>query len=224
MRLPADPLFLKRKKEEFLKISSLSSNKLWRKSAEKDSLIIYTYKDPKGVTLIRSEGPINHSAEKIFYLFWNDVEVLKKVDESIANYQILATSADDTQVIVHNKLKAAPLVTPRDCVMILSYEKQGEDYIIYGTSIDYPLEKGYIRAKCIVWGWILKQDENEKNKCWVVNVNYSDIGGKLPSFVVKPVLIMAQGYLIKRAQEYLDKLNPKDTKALYTKHKIKAKL
>ena len=68
---------LSQKRDHFLSLSELSPKNPWRKSAQKDSLTIHTFKDSKGVTLISSEGPIFHSTQSVFSIFWNDVESLK---------------------------------------------------------------------------------------------------------------------------------------------------
>ena len=213
-------LFLSQKLQQFISLTTLSSINSWRKAAQKDELIIHTFKDSNGITAIRSEGPINYSPETLFSLFWNDVEALKKVDDSIADYRIIASSSDDTQAIIHSKYKPAPLVAPRDIIMIIAYKKEKGRIIIYGGSIKYPEEKGYLRADCKVWGWILKENNG---KTWAINVNYTDLAGKLPSFVIKPVLIKEHGYLIKRAEEYLKVNQPKNNKFLY-REDIKPKL
>ena len=189
---------LKVKLKQFLALTSLNPSNNWSKSVIKDSLSIHTHKDSKGVMMIRSEGSIPCPIEQVFSIFWSDVEALKKVDTSVAGYEILERSKDDTQIIVHNILKAQPLVTPRDMVMIMAHVKEKSRYIVYGSSIKYPEEKGYIRAECNVWGWIFNEDEANKGRTWAINVNYTDLGGMIPSFVVKPVLIKEHGYLIKR--------------------------
>lgn len=193
---------LQEKLSLFLSLSTLKRENAWLKSLDKDGLKIHTKKDSQGVTLIRSEGLISHPPSELFSIFWNDAVDLKKVDDSIADYRILSSSKDGTKVIAHSKLKPAPLVTPRDIVFIIAYMKQKSGYIIYGASINYPKEVGYIRAHCNVWGWIL--EENTKGT-HAINVNYTDLAGRIPSFVVKPVLIKEQGYLIKRAEDFLNK-------------------
>lgn len=221
MESPFNQRILHQKRDLFLSLSQLSSKNPWKRSVQKDFLTIHTYKDSKGITLIRSEGPIHHSTEKVFSLFWNDVEALKKVDDSIAQFTILKRSSDDTCALIHSKLKPALMVSPRDIVMLISYEKKGKDFIIYGSSVDYSEEKGFVRANCIVWGWILKENEKDINKSWAINVNYTDLGGRIPSFAIKPVLIKEQGYLIKRANDYLDKHHAENNKTIQN---IKPKL
>ena len=216
---------LQSKLQEFLSLTRLTPSNQWSKATSKEpSLTIHTRKDSKGVTLIRSEGVIPHSRDKVFSVFWDDVEALTRVDDSIASYEVLEMSPDDTQAIVHNKLKPAPLVTPRDMVVILAYLKEKNRTIIYGTSIKYPEEKGFIRAECKVWGWLLSDDEKNKGHTLAISVNYTDLAGRIPSFVVKPVLIKEQGYLIKRARDFLSQHTPVNNKKLFSKREIKPKL
>lgn len=206
---------LKQKYIEFLSLTLLSPSNNWKKAVQKDSLIIHTHKDSKGVTSIRSEGLIPFPRDTILKIFWDDIEALKRVDDSIADYRIIDISPDENQIIVHNKLKPAPLVTPRDIVMIIARVREQSQYVIYGSSIKYPEEKGSVRAECIIWGWLFKEDKQNKQHTWAININYTDLAGSIPSFVVKPVLIKEHGYLIKRARDYLKSNQPMDNKKTY---------
>lgn len=206
---------LAQKLTEFLSLTALSPANKWNKANQKGSLTIHTFKDAKGVTAIRSEGLIPFHRDTIVKLFWDDVEALKRVDDSIADYRIIDMSPDENQAIVHSTLKPAPMVSPRDYVIIVAKVKEQTQNLIYATSVKYPEEKGVVRANCVVWGWLLKEDQKNKDHTWAININYTDLAGRIPSFVIKPVLIKEHGYLIPRAEEFLKSNKPIDNKRNY---------
>lgn len=76
---------------------------------------------------------------------------------------------------------------------------------------ELPEVKNVVRAKSLVWGWEIEELPDKTLKC--TGINYADLGGSLPNFVIKKVLEKEYGYLIRRTTKYFaskkDELKPK---------------
>ena len=49
----------------------------------------------------------------------------------------------------------------------------------------HPANKGVVRGKLPLGGWIITPDPNNKNRCYCLTVVEVDVGGLLPQFVVR---------------------------------------
>ena len=156
---------------------------LWDKKKPIDGVQIYRKKNKEGHSLKREEGTINMPRNEFMKNLLENTEFASNemVKDKIKN-KIHAGKFFHHWSIT----KSYPLFSAREIEFLLRSEEQPDGSIlIVGTSIEtQDLQKDSIRGESLIIGWILKEDDKDKNKTIAQNVSHFDLKGSVPEFVM----------------------------------------
>lgn len=106
--------------------------------------------------------------------------------------------------IVHQHYKAIWPVHDRDFVTVVFYSLEGDMYFCSAESIayDFPEQKGVVRARINIGGYILKKIDDKTT--YVTYVSDSDLCGSIPGMIKKEIS-KKQGTVASKIEEVMKK-------------------
>ena len=155
---------------------------LWEKRKPIDGVLLFRKKMKDGKRMKREEGIINSSIKTLLKNFFenenfNRNEIAKEVKKSKLFNKFPA---------FYSLTKSYPLFSARQIEMVCKVEEQPDgSVIIAGSSYEgNELVKDAIRAESSIFGWSLKELDNDKNKIQAVNIGAFDLKGSVPDFIM----------------------------------------
>ena len=155
---------------------------LWEKKSTIDGVSVYKRKIKSGKTLQREEGIINLSLKQLSKNFIENEnfakgEIIKDVKKSML-FGKFPTYFSMT--------KSYPLFSARQIETVSKSEEQPDGSVIVAVCSyeGRELVKDAVRAEMEIYGWSLKQSEENENKTIASNVGTFDLKGSVPEFVM----------------------------------------
>jgi hypothetical protein len=207
--------FLKEKLDFLRSLAPLTPDNKWKLALEQNNIKIYLKLDESSkLYIVRAEAVANVSINKVTDLLRDNDKVIT-YDSTLESLKILEETENQWVVYTISK-KPSILIDKRDCVTLTSYQKDGNEEIFVGGTInhhDFPAKNSPVRCEIPIWGWVLTPISESKTK--LIYIVLADPKGSVPKSVIN-AFCREQGMCVRNVRNIVEqrknsknKINPK---------------